>query len=1021
MDIFREEPEKNWAQGLSEAIKPVADTYLKHNLDVMSKVKTQQMLNALKLPQQLAEAQAMAPLINMLMGGQQQGYQYAPQEQQGMDGQGMMEAQGIQQPQQQPNINQILSSLGMPTVGRTNQGLGQYLQQPAQIPQQAMQGNMAGQQPYAQQASQPQQQAPMQQYAQQSAQIGNAVQAAQRVVPGITPQQLAMIPVEGQRRIWDYAQKAVETDLHRQDIALKTQRMLQRGMYEQGRLGNQRGSKIFATLDKRSNELSEAAGKSFPNLSNLVHAKLLNEEGNLTGQVLASFMKSIGLGNFIGSVNKDSALYDANVNTAVGMFRTIFPGGTDAQLRAFVEELPDLTKTKEGRDVMLDFLLKEHVRSIRNNDVYNAYVGQFDEQSVPYNANIIGNQKITESTKKLFAEIEKNGILSLPEFQDYIDAHRVLPSQIQSNIPFAGIIPSLPASSQRSTEPGGRPSTSSRESVGLNESGLNMYGKMPTPEFLGLENAPIEEKQRAWQTFSERLATQKDPIGEITRGTDLSQLGYGEERPKTTLAKDAMRIGLQTVNNLQAMYRSGFVLGDALDLGMRALGIPDEFRSAVHKVLPSHKVAKNQFNMLLPKSLRVEQAYDKAFTIPLSILAMAAKDGALSSVNKATNWLNNLFTGGDNPPPPGTGLGNWLGENLPAFVGANVLGQAGKAIGGPGLAGEALELGGEVLGAAGAGKLVDAAKGIYDKAQTTRKLVTQMEEKAEARIKNTERQLLNIEAAPRKYDEKIDKLKEQATNYYDKAESVGRWESAKAATVLNDLTNIKMALKTIASGLSTSDKKVLNTLVGDIKNGVIDGYLNISQASDVLKSINSIIYSGDTARTERFDREEVLRVSKPALNYLTRMKKTLTEFIEQHSSDEFKNHHNKAQQKSKEYIEMEAKKDKFLEQTTSDRDFIKSQLKKHREVLDSITEKQGLSRGDLAIPGAATAVGTLIKGGAGSAIGALIGLAAQGARMSMGERSRILRIAKRDFPELYRMAISQARKPGTYSKTPIVF
>jgi hypothetical protein len=48
MDIFREEPEKNWAQGLAEAVKPVADAYLQQNLQLASQMKAQQLMMQLQ-------------------------------------------------------------------------------------------------------------------------------------------------------------------------------------------------------------------------------------------------------------------------------------------------------------------------------------------------------------------------------------------------------------------------------------------------------------------------------------------------------------------------------------------------------------------------------------------------------------------------------------------------------------------------------------------------------------------------------------------------------------------------------------------------------------------------------------------------------------------------------------------------------------------------------------------------------------------------------------------------------------
>jgi hypothetical protein len=48
MDIFREEPEKNWAQGLADAIKPVADMYLQQNLQLASQMKVQQLMMQLQ-------------------------------------------------------------------------------------------------------------------------------------------------------------------------------------------------------------------------------------------------------------------------------------------------------------------------------------------------------------------------------------------------------------------------------------------------------------------------------------------------------------------------------------------------------------------------------------------------------------------------------------------------------------------------------------------------------------------------------------------------------------------------------------------------------------------------------------------------------------------------------------------------------------------------------------------------------------------------------------------------------------
>lgn len=71
MDIFRETPEKSWAQGLSEAIKPITDMYLQQNLQLASQMKAQQLMQHLAEVQRRQEAARNAQFL-MSQGKSQQ-------------------------------------------------------------------------------------------------------------------------------------------------------------------------------------------------------------------------------------------------------------------------------------------------------------------------------------------------------------------------------------------------------------------------------------------------------------------------------------------------------------------------------------------------------------------------------------------------------------------------------------------------------------------------------------------------------------------------------------------------------------------------------------------------------------------------------------------------------------------------------------------------------------------------------------------------------------------------------------
>ena len=753
---------------------------------------------------------------------------------------------------------------------------------------------------------------------------------------------------------------------------------------QQERNGNKRNADVFRKVNEDVTKANEASRNSFANINNLIEARELNRNGNIRGSESSWILDKIGLGNYPGLLDKNSATYNADMGTALSIFTQLFPNGTQDEFKYFVEnQMPTLATTQEGREHIIDWFLAKHATSMRVADTWNDEMNKYGDRNkeIPYNIDSVLQARATKATKDLYGEIRKNGILGIPELAGYAPLDETKRTQTNQNglqpidfIPGENAQPGIQAQAPGATqyiEPKAASNAQYPQSASTEYSPYTGLAYNP--------NATPEQRTKALNQYMENLGS----VPRAIEYSDLSKLAKDEKlSPEETYSKPA-RVLVQSINELQAMVRGGFIAGDAADYLMRVVGAPEPARQLVHAIpgLTPKRIGKNQMNVLLPKGLR-EQEGDYWPIFVTTMLATAGADG-VKSVDAAAQWAK---------------------TTLPGMVAGMGLGKVGRAMGGEGLLGEGLELAGGIAGAYGAGKAMQFAgarkqldpkvqeaeqmqlgiktaadeaaynmavfnmnakvqqdtanfrkKSIAQQKQLTsqinqaKKVANKSKVARDKELGTLENDRAKLENALPTREAELQDMQNRNATLYDQADKLQTNQSGNIEPLIDVVIDVNKSM--ISGGLSTSDKDILSGSLTSIleraqKN---NGELSVKDAVELHKDNSGVIHAKPSDYQRPYERPETLRLSPNAVPRMQRINSALENFIIENSTPEY----------SKAWLEARAGHAEFMKNARQNKKIAKQIDTKLKSVNAKI--KTTSAKHDKAISAVESKVTTLMK------------------------------------------------------------